>query len=101
MNGQEQNEPPHPCAGNNHPVRVQSTRTPLQGRGFSQCLIKDGIRLYCAAMPESILSTKQEIKLQRGRTPGPRSLSTDYKKKTRAFPSPGGVAAAPADDGVV
>ena len=92
MNGQEQNEPPRPCA---------CTRTPLHGRGISRCIIENRITLYGRPLPKSPLSTREGIKLHSGKLPKAELLKPTSKKKNRAFPSLGGVAAAQADDGVV
>ena len=86
---------------NNHPVRVQSTPTPLQGRGISRCLIEIRIRLYGRPLPKSPLSTREGIKLHSRKLPKAELLKPTSKKKYRVFPSLGGVSAAKADDGVV
>lgn len=85
----------------NHPVRVQSTPTPLQGRGISRCLIENRIRLYGRTLTKSPLSTRKGIKLHSRKLPKAELLKPTSKKKTRTFPSAGGVAAAATDDGVV
>ena len=108
----------------NHPVRVQSTRTPPPGEGNIQVFNKGWDKIVLCSYAEIYLVNKGRNKISKRKNTRTQTIRNHLNKKNRTFSSPevflnlpfpvshsqkknrvfpslGGVSVAPADDGVV
>ena len=84
---------------NNHPVRAHTDTPPREGNIPVYNIDSDNVVRWNST--ENYLLTREGIKLHSGKLPKAELTKPTSKKKNRVFPSSGGLAAAPADDGVV
>ena len=83
----------------NHPVRAHTDTPP--GEGNIPVYNRESDKVVRWNSTENYLFTRKIIKLHSGKLPKAELSKPTSKKKNRVFPSPGGVSAAKADDGVV